>query len=119
MFITTSYVTLRYRIPDIRYRMSNNVPTTSYTICTYDVVCKPPTTSYVFKISEPTISYTICSHCDLRYRMYVIRYRRSKYDAKITYDVVPTALFIQIFTGIQMARIERCRCSLLTSVAAL
>jgi hypothetical protein len=29
------------------------------------------------------------------------------------------ALFIQIFTGIQTARIERCRCSLLTSVAAL
>ncbi len=40
MIHTPSYVTLRYRIPHIRYRMSKNVPMISYTIWTYDVVCK-------------------------------------------------------------------------------
>jgi hypothetical protein len=82
---TTSYMTLQYRIPDIVYCMSKKVPTKSYTIYTYDVVCIPPTTSYVFL----NLQYRICLPCDLQYRMYLTLYCRSKYDTVITYHVVP------------------------------
>ncbi len=68
MFNTTSHITIRYRIPDIRYRISKNMPTISYTICTQDVVCKPPTTSYV--------------SLNLRYRM--------RYVFLVIYDIVCT-----------------------------
>ncbi len=71
---TISYV--KKCVYDIVYDM--NLQCRAYT--TYDIVC----------ISEPTISYTICFPSDLRYRMQVIRYRRSKYDTVITYDIVPT-----------------------------
>ncbi len=67
IFNTTSYVILRYRIPDIQYRMSKK--------CAYDIVydmhlrCRMYTTYDIACISEPTISYTICFPCDLRYRI--------------------------------------------------
>ncbi len=86
MFNTTSYVILRYCILDIRYRMSKTVPMISYTICTYDVVCTQPTTSYVFL----NLRYRILvRYVFLRYRLYVIRYRSVTYDIFCTwYDIL-------------------------------
>ncbi len=57
MFNTTGYISLQYCIPDIRYCMSKNVPTISYITCTYNIVCTPPTTSYVFLNLQYRIRY--------------------------------------------------------------
>ncbi len=52
---------------------------------TYDIVC----------VSGLTISYTMYIPCDMRYRMYIIRCRRSTYDFKKTNNIAPTMSYLQ------------------------
>ncbi len=69
VFTTTSsrYVTRRYRMSDIRYRMSRKVHTMSYTICSYVVVCTPPTISYVFLNLRYLVRYVFLVTYDISY----------------------------------------------------
>ncbi len=108
-----------------RHRMSSyDIVYQTYDIvcqkCAFDIVydmhlrcrirCRMQTTFYIICISEPMKSHTICFPCDLRYRMYVIRYRRSKYDTMITYDVVPT--MSQVFPLNIVHTIMQVRCDI-------
>ena len=85
---TISYVTLRCRrfdINRIKYTISyitydivcqQTVPTTSYAICTYDIVYDMNLQTYdVVCFLGHTISYTTCIFWDIRYRTSYLRCR--------------------------------------------